>query len=91
MTKEYPEIVIGLSDEKQKELENLYECKCLIRYIESYDNTCVRHRFLVENMDKSLRELSNGNVCTRIWRVGDVLHCVVIYNNDLIKDKLMRL
>lgn len=85
MTERIPKVIVGSTLGGGKCFEQMQE---LVKTINSLDQTHISNKLLVESLDDDLQRLSGGSVSTRIWCVGDTLHCVVVYPNLHTKELL---
>ena len=85
MNKEPPRIAVGSYPYGGKSVALMQE---IIREVKKLDNTSVSNRIIAEAYNKKLEQLSGGAINVRIWVMGELLHCTVIYPNKQMKELL---
>lgn len=76
-------VISFVYEEEELDLEKI---TYLIREIESYNKQSKDYKTVVEFLDENLQLISNNMLCTRLWVLNDILHCVVLYPNREVRD-----
>ena len=80
-----PRIVVGGDIGGGKSVAQM---QMLIKEIKKLDGTPVANKIIAEEYNEKLQRISGGDVGARIWVMGDLIHCTVVYPNSAVKELL---